>query len=125
MSTTHTPGPWTWEGQTLRPVNRDPRTSSVYSILHDDCGGFGFLASKPSDTVAELDADRALIAAAPDLLAALRSLRDAVAITRGSLLDSVDTHGTHGGWLDQEARRLMAEEDACDAAIAKATGAAA
>jgi hypothetical protein len=83
MSTTHTPGPWTWEGHTLRPVNRDPRTSSVYSILHDDGGGFGFLASKPSDTVAELNADRALIAAAPDLFEALETLYDALTTGAG------------------------------------------
>jgi len=76
VSAPHTPGPWTWEGHTLRPVNRDPRTSAVYSILHDDDGGFGFLGSKPSDTLAELDADRALIAAAPQLLRVLREVAD-------------------------------------------------
>jgi hypothetical protein len=83
MSAGHTPGPWTWEGHTLRPVNRDPRTSSVYSILHDDGGGFGFLASKTSDTVAELDADRALIAAAPELFDALETLHDALTTGAG------------------------------------------
>lgn len=73
----------------------------------------------------ESAANARLIAAAPDLLGALRSMREAVRITRACLLDSVETHGTHGGWLHEEATRLMAEEDACDAAIAKATGGAA
>ena len=29
MSTAHTPGPWEWDGNTLRPSNPDPNTSSV------------------------------------------------------------------------------------------------
>ena len=69
----HTPGPWEWSGHTLRPSAPDPAVSAVHSILDAD-GGHGFLRSKPSQTIAELDADRALIAAAPDLLAALRTL---------------------------------------------------
>jgi hypothetical protein len=69
----HTPGPWEWDGHTLRPSVPDPSVSAVHSILEAD-GGHGFLRSKPSQTIAELDADRALIAAAPDLLAALTAI---------------------------------------------------
>lgn len=69
MSARHTPGPWMWTGNMLHPVERDPKLSDVHSILDAD-GGYGFLASKPTATLAELNADRALIAAAPDLLEA-------------------------------------------------------
>ena len=71
MSTAHTPGPWEWDGNTLRPSNPDPNTSSVHSILDAD-GGFGFLGSDWRKTILELDACRAVIAAAPDLLEALQ-----------------------------------------------------
>jgi hypothetical protein len=71
----HTPGPWVWDGNTLRPANPDPDHSAVYSIL-DAEGGYGFLGSDWRATGAELDADRALIAKAPDLLAMLRKIAD-------------------------------------------------
>lgn len=73
MTAQHTPGPWMWEGNTLRPVNRDHEQSAVHSILDAD-GGFGFLGSDYRTTLAELDADRLLIAAAPLLLEALQQL---------------------------------------------------
>lgn len=69
----HTPGPWIWDDNTLRPANPDPDTSSVHSILDAD-GGYGFLLSDVRATCAELDADRTLIAAAPELLEALQRL---------------------------------------------------
>ena len=71
MTTAHTPGPWEWDGNRLRPSNPDPNTSSVHSILDAD-GGFGFLGSDWRKTILELDACRAVIAAAPDLLEALQ-----------------------------------------------------
>jgi hypothetical protein len=69
----HTPGPWEWDGNTLRPANLDPSRSAVHSIL-DAEGGYGFLGSDRHATSAELDADRRLIAAAPELLAELKNL---------------------------------------------------
>ena len=74
-TTRHTPGPWIWDGNTLRPEQPDPQRSQVHSILDAD-GGFGFLGSDWRQTAAELDADRRLIAAAPELLEALQELRD-------------------------------------------------
>lgn len=71
----HTPGPWVWDGNTLRPENPDPTQSAVHSILDSD-GGYGFLGSHSRDTGAELEADRRLIERAPALLAALRRLVD-------------------------------------------------
>ncbi len=62
-----------WSGITLHPVVRDPATSNVFSIL-DAEGGTGYLGSKTSDTLAELDADYALIAKAPMLLNVLTEL---------------------------------------------------
>lgn len=76
MSTAkHTPGPWHWphDSNSLCPVNPDPEHSAVSEILYAD-GGYGFLGRSNSDTLAELEADRRLIAAAPDLLAALELL---------------------------------------------------
>ena len=67
----HTPGPWLWDGHTLKPAQPDPHRSAVHSIL-DAEGGFGFLGSDVHQTCAELDADRVLIAAAPELLEALK-----------------------------------------------------
>ena len=69
----HTPGPWMWDDNTLRPANPNPDTSSVHSIL-DAEGGWGFMCSDVQKTIAELDADRVLIAAAPELLEALQRL---------------------------------------------------
>lgn len=74
-ATSHTPGPWIWDGNTLQPEQRDPDRSQVHTILDAD-GGCGFLGSDWRQTCAELDADRRLIAAAPELLEALRELRD-------------------------------------------------
>ncbi len=67
----HTPGPWRWEGRTLRPASPDPERSAVHSILDAD-GGYGFICSDLEETLAELDADRRLIVAAPMLLERLR-----------------------------------------------------
>jgi len=77
-ATTHTPGPWHWHDNTLEPVEKDPSRSAVFSILDYD-GGYGFLGSDHKATSAELDADRRLIAAAPDLHAALHQLHRVVA----------------------------------------------
>lgn len=72
----HTPGPWAWYGYSLRPANPDPGRYAVHTILHADDMGCGFLGSDNAATGAELDADHALIAAAPMLLKALRRLVD-------------------------------------------------
>lgn len=101
----HTPGPWIWDDNTLRPANPNPDTSSVRSIL-DAEGGYGFMFSDVNQTWAELDADRVLIAAAPDMLAALQ----AVAQKLGSR-----PYGT-GSYLPKPIR------DVVFSAIAKATG---
>lgn len=106
----HTPGPWMWDDNTLRPANPNPDTSSVHSIL-DAEGGYGFLGSDVQKTIAELDADRVLIAAAPELLKALQRLH--------ACMQAQD--------LEAEAKRPTEDEyQACmaaaAAAIAKATG---
>lgn len=102
----HTPGPWEWDGNTLKPSAGSFQTSDVHSIL-DAEGGYGYLGSKLSDTLAELDADRQLIAAAPCLLAALRDAHTALSAVHLSPHHKRDV--------------LAAAADA----IAKATGSAA
>ena len=99
----HTPGPWHWVGNTLEPVDKDPKLSSVFSIL-DAEGGYGFLGSDSKQTHAEIDADRTLIAAAPDLLEALRRIANGY------------TKGMEPSDIEAQFREIARE------AIAKATG---
>lgn len=68
----HTPGPWQWDGDyTLRPVNPDPEHSALHTIISPD-GPFGFVQTATADVFPEFEADKLLIAAAPELLEALR-----------------------------------------------------
>lgn len=77
-ATAHTPGPWAWQGNRLGPVNKDPAAGHVHSIL-DAEGGHGYMCSKLSNTLAQLDADYLLIAAAPELLAVCQRLAESAA----------------------------------------------
>jgi hypothetical protein len=77
----------------------------VHSIL-DAEGGHGYLMSKPSDTLAQLDADFLLIAAAPDLLAVCQRLA-----------------GSAAYWSEYDVPLGIVAD--LQAAIAKATGVAA
>jgi hypothetical protein len=105
----HTPGPWQWDGDyTLRPVNPDPERSALHTIISPD-GPFGFVQTATADVFPEFEADKLLIAAAPELLEALRT-------TRGN----VASLGPAGA-IPFEYREWLAM---LDAAIAKATGAA-
>ena len=87
--TAHTPGPWVWRDNTLAPEKPDFPRSNVHSIL-DAEGGYGFLGSDRHATADELEADRRLIAAAPDLLDALRRIEELVHMGRAAaILDTV------------------------------------
>ena len=72
MSADHTPGPWAWDGYSLRAVEPNPNGSAVHTIIDAENIGWGYVCSPIAETTAESDANRALIAAAPDLLCALR-----------------------------------------------------
>lgn len=90
MNTTHTPGPWTL-GDESNPLVFSPAAGAyVAQVLAYTDGDTGTLR-------AGVDADARLIAAAPDLLAALQTLQNM--------------------GLGREAFAI------CKAAIAKATGA--
>lgn len=116
----HTPGPWVWADNALRPAESDPDNSSVHTILMRE-GGSGYLCSNWRKTLRELDADYALIAAAPDLLAALQTLAQRVQLDAGDLREHWAPKSPHGlnafdvGWEPAIDRAL--------AAIAKATSA--
>lgn len=69
----HTPGPWTWDGYSLRPTTPDPDNHAVHTIIDAEQIGWGFVASDRAATRAESAANLALIAAAPDLLDAARA----------------------------------------------------
>lgn len=76
--------------------------------------------------VAEIEAEQVanmnVIASALQLLATLKCAEYTVNVTRACLMDSVETHSTHGGWLHQEAMRLDLELDMIRDSITKATG---
>lgn len=61
----HTPGPWTWDGQ--RGV---PRHCCVAQVWRPD--GMSLAMIEPTDDASEADANACLIAAAPEMLDALR-----------------------------------------------------
>lgn len=110
MSAKHTPGPWHWVSNSrLEPVEPDYPNSAVSVILSED-GCYGFAGSNLDDTIAEDQANHALIAAAPDLLDAARAAE--VIFTRQKWrTDSTDPESVALSKLR--------------AAIAKATGSAA
>jgi hypothetical protein len=122
----HTPGPWILE----RAIGTNDKDCG-WDVLGQSASAeytYRGLVCHATDaehiggiTKAERDANVSLIAAAPDLLAALQSARYSVNVVRACLLDSVETHGTHGGWLHEEALRLAEVVDEIDAVIAKAT----
>lgn len=118
-------GPWLFQetGQSFTGAELDAACFAKYRAAIEAAAD-----RTPDDTArllrASVEMER-LRKSNAELLAALRSLREAVRITRACLMDSVETHGTHGGWLHEEATRLMVEEHDCDAALAKAQGGAA
>lgn len=69
----HTPGPWVWIDHSLRPANPDPEHSAVHTIVEAESIGVGFVCSDWRTTIAESDSNKALIAAAPQLLDAARA----------------------------------------------------
>lgn len=75
----HTPGPWEWRSCVLGPVvPYDGPSRAVATILTDESGGMIARDSDLDAALLELDADRALIVAAPDLADALAQLREEV-----------------------------------------------
>lgn len=65
---THTPGPWIWDGETLKAGGEH---LPVYGACSPMSGG---------SWIGEAKENSRLIAAAPDLLAALKDIVEAVAI---------------------------------------------
>ena len=120
MSTKHTPGPWVAE---CDPSNNNSEIATIAWVA-DWCVGIptpGYPGGNYRDTEYGLaEADARLIAAAPDLLKALRSVIDALE-SREDVYD-----GSDGEPRPNEAMSLLSEfGDVARAAIAKATGDAA
>lgn len=95
MTTTHTPGPWNWNGTCLvaEPTRDYPDGYAVAKVFNES--------------------DVALIAAAPDLLAALRGVV-LCADARGDA-EPLDAYQTRAAMLPGQIARAYA-------AIARATG---
>lgn len=106
----HTLGPWQWDGYALAPVDRDYKQHAVHTIMFVEYFATGFLGSERDAVSKEDDANRALLAAAPDLFEA------ACAATRIFARQKWRLEGT-----DPEAVALAK----LLAALAKATGSAA
>lgn len=75
----HTPGPWEWEGHALVPAARDHQQHAVHTIMEVENFAWGFVASELNAVREEDDANRALIAAAPELLKAAQLVYDEMA----------------------------------------------
>ena len=100
---THTPGPWYVNGDCIEVDGPEgPRDVTLAVVLQED----------------NLAADARLIAAAPEMLAALKRMRE--------VFKQLAAEG-HGGWRWMDATRVdqLIESDGllgCDQAIAKAEG---
>jgi hypothetical protein len=106
METKHTPGPWEWTGNAL-DQKENPYKEVIGTDVH--CGGY-CLGGQWSPHIS--DADKALIAAAPDLLAALEQC-----------ITEEGAHCLqHQGTPRAMSNRLRSINDIARAAIAKARG---
>lgn len=94
----HTPGPWKWNDHSLQPADPDPRQYAVHTILDVEHMGWGFAFSDRDQTNAEINANLALIAAAPQLLDAARAA-EAVLARHGWLASSTDPEAVALGKL--------------------------
>ena len=72
----HTPGPWKWDGHMLVPETRDPDQHAVHTIIGRYHSAHGFIGSELNAVIQEDDANRALIAAAPELFKAAKLVYD-------------------------------------------------
>ena len=98
----HTPAPWRWEGDKMRGAERKLVKTSQHETLHPERAA----------------ANRALIAAAPDLLEALHEARDVVYWSECDD-DFSDDMARYGGPVSMKGRALLRR---IDAVIAKAEG---
>lgn len=124
MSMKHTPGPWSWseDGYDLRPAAGYMGASLVIAttegMLVQSFNPNGF-----EDSMAEVKANKALMAAAPDMLAALIVAREFISADRNCLADcAIDFDGC----MSDDDAEVVADYDRAllqiDAAIQKSTG---
>lgn len=104
---TFTPGPWVWDGQALWRAKEDGTPDKAAEPVLEANGYY------ERAQIDAYDADARLVAAAPDLLAALKRLKDAAEAV-GRTLEARRAHSR------KDAELAMAYLDARDA-IAKAT----
>jgi hypothetical protein len=113
----HTPGPWVADvsmvsGRVKNSVFSGPHKNQILSTARDPYG----------DDNAVAEANARLIAAAPDLLAALEDLLTFDRVERPAFRSK--PMGASGSEARIQQDKMVALEDAARAAIAKATGAA-
>jgi hypothetical protein len=123
----YTAGPWrVEEGTTLIWGNCDPHDHSSYGMGYPIMDGQhprSWRRDHPTDD--EIEGNCRLVAAAPDMLIALREARDFIATERNIRHQSCIVRGSEE--MDQDGAILVSEADArliqIDAAIAKAEAA--
>jgi hypothetical protein len=121
----HTPGPWTWDGEGFYgPKASNGKPAPVVYLDDDGACGDPECCGSPSYYIRVFsDADAALICAAPDLLAALKEMRELAAAAMRAIanLNQPDTTDL----LLKEARAAGVVDGAgvrAEQAIAKAEG---
>lgn len=125
MSMKHTPGPWSWseDGYDLRPaagyVGASLVIATTEGMLVQSFNPKGF-----EDSMAEVNANKALMAAAPDMLAALIVAREFISTDRNAFAEA--NTPPNGKRMDAYDRDVLADYDKAllqiDQAIKAATG---
>lgn len=110
---THTPGPWRSDRDARAVYAGDMRICDIRGWGHLTGQGHTALDLSPQEAVVIQTANARLIAAAPDMLAALKAVRKVIAEASMTGFNCND-----GDW----AERLFASQQITHAAVAKAEG---
>jgi hypothetical protein len=129
MNAAHTPGPWAWseDGYDLRPTD-ESKGAVVVIATTDGMLVRSYNRNGIEASLAEVDANKQLIGASPDMLAALIVAREFISTDRNAFAEANTPPGRDKP-IDRYDRDVLTDYDAAllqiDAAIAKATGGAA
>lgn len=69
----YTPGPWAWHGDSLRQAIPDPDTAATHTIIDSAGQTYGFCWAKHDDVTQEMNGNKRLMEASPELFEALQT----------------------------------------------------